>query len=91
MSVTRTALAPGRYYHIYSHAVGNANLFLATDDFRHFLARLATHTPRAMQVLCYCLLGNHFHLLTHVHDAPVIKPHLALSHTLNGYTQYFNQ
>ena len=90
MSTSKAALEGGRYYHIYSHAVGGAELFLCDHDRRHFLSLLARHTPQAMHTLCYCLLGNHFHLLARIRRSPRVRPHLALSHTLNAYTQYFN-
>jgi REP element-mobilizing transposase RayT len=59
-------LLPGRFYHIFNHAVGNENLFRTDDNYRYFLARYSNFIPTLAATYAYCLLPNHFHFLIQV-------------------------
>lgn len=59
-------LRPGRYYHVYSHAVEEENLFRNEDNYRYFLDRYVVYIPPIAATFAYCLMPNHFHLLIRV-------------------------
>lgn len=47
-----------------------------------------TKNPKAVAILCYCLMPNHFHLLVRQNKEGGI--HKFMQQTLNSYTKYFN-
>ena len=93
------------YYHIYARGVDKQKIFLDDADFIYFLSLLKrylspelTKTPRGIEypklyndinLLAYCLMSNHFHLLLHekVEDG-ITKFMWKL---LTAYAMYFNK
>jgi putative transposase len=43
-----------------------------------------------IEIVCYCLMGNHFHLLVYVHDNPIVLGEF-MKVVLTAYTMYFNK
>jgi len=44
--------------------------------------------PKSVEIICYCLMPNHFHLLVRqMKDGGI---HKCMQRTLNSYTKYFN-
>lgn len=95
----------GGYYHAFSHAIGSEDAFRDARDFEKFLqlvrARLGkevTHDrfgrPQKsfhgeIELLAFCLMDNHTHLLIHQLEQPRAMTHLMIS--LNtAYAKYFN-
>jgi putative transposase len=62
----QTILRPTHYYHVYNHAVGKENLFERDADYIYFLKKLKEHVVPVSEVMSYCLLPNHFHLIIRV-------------------------
>ena len=70
---------PNQYYHVYNRGVAKQSIFLDAEDKRKFLSILARHLDISngekrydgvtyekfpdLELLCFCLMGNHFHLL----------------------------
>ena len=80
---------PGVLCHVMSRGNARQEIFLDTEDYNRFLARLAVTTTR-FGVLCraYCLMVNHFHLLLE----PTTFPLSRMMHQLNSsYSQAFNR
>jgi putative transposase len=69
--------ASGEYYHIFNHANGNDNLFVCDEDYNRFLSLLNHLITPHMQVLAWCLMPNHFHLVARVREADA--PHLLIA------------
>lgn len=75
MADSTTLLEPNHSYHIFNHAVGNENLFNSDRNFHFFLNKLERYLADFIEIYCYCLMPNHFHLLitvkngTSVHEA----------------------
>ncbi len=63
---------PGCYYHLYSHAVGEENLFRTEENYRYFLDRYAVYVPQVAATFAYCLMPNHFHLLIRIRTADTL-------------------
>src|SRR5580704_1412930 len=57
------SLEPDRCYHIYNHAVGNENLFRSDKNYVSFHAGFKKHILPVADLLCYCLMKNHFHFV----------------------------
>lgn len=59
-------LEPEKYYHVFNHANGNENLFLVDDNYMFFLKQYRKHVLPVAEILAYCLMPNHFHLLVKI-------------------------
>ena len=74
-----------RYYHIYNRGVNYQNIFFTQENWLFFLRRLRHYcTPDKAQIIAYCLMPNHYHLLvfilTETFGADVMQP-LMVSYT----------
>jgi REP element-mobilizing transposase RayT len=58
-------------YHIYNRS--NENLFREEENYIFFLQELRTHIVPCADILAYCLMPNHFHLMVQVNKSGVIK------------------
>ena len=72
MADSKTPLEPGNFYHVYNHAVGNEKLFRHQFNYKMFLERLSKYLHGFVDIYCYCLMPNHFHLLVRVRDYEII-------------------
>jgi len=73
MSDVQTILKPEHYYHIYNHAVGNEKLFDSDQDYIYFLAKFKKYILPISELLTYCLMPNHFHLIIRLKSEEEIK------------------
>ena len=56
-------LAEDSFYHIYNKGNNDENLFIDEKNYGYFLQLLKKHVLSVCNILAYCLLRNHFHLL----------------------------
>ncbi len=56
-------LHPGRLHHVYNRGNNGEQIFYTPGHYHFFLRKLRTHLLPAGQLLAYCLMPNHFHLL----------------------------
>lgn len=103
---TRKAYAPDTYYHIYTRGVNKQAIFKDEADKVFFLGLLkrylskerskrTKHAPYAsyadcLDLLAYCLMNNHIHLLFYQHDEPRAIAAL-MRRVLTTYSMYFNR
>ncbi len=93
------------YYHLYNRGVNKQSVFLDTEDYSVFLnlfKRYLNDSPSAdlkgrnyewlherVELLAFCLMSNHWHLLIYQHDPE------AMTRLLRGvgtaYSTYFNK
>lgn len=80
---------PGAVYHVTSRGDRREAIYRDEHDRVQHLAVLAQSMERFdAKVLAYCLMGNHYHLVLHTHEANLSR----LMRHLNGvYTQKFNR
>jgi REP element-mobilizing transposase RayT len=56
-----------QYYHIYNRGVAKGNIFFKPAHWSFFLRRLKEYfQPDLADILAYCMMPNHFHLLVFV-------------------------
>jgi putative transposase len=95
---------PDSYYHVYARGIGEQHIFLENADFQFFLQLFErylsaetilsnTGTPylklhQHISLVCYCLMGNHFHLLLHQHQAGGMQR--LMRGVMTAYSRYFN-
>ena len=99
-NTTRHYDAPA-FYHVYNRGAGKQPIYIDIQDkdvFLHLLKRYGAHTADQdsryptydIQVVAYCLMNSHFHLLLYQYeDAEAITGYMRSVST--AYTMYFNQ
>jgi len=88
-------------YHIYNQANGNLKLFKDNHDYQMFLEKLRKWVYPSCDILAYCLMPNHFHILVHANEQsgkPRKLGSLTSNELSNGvrllqsqYSHYFNK
>jgi len=93
------------YYHVYNRGVSDSAIFLDDEDRSKFLSLLARHLDANdksqktdgseydkydIELIAYCLMGNHFHLLLLQENEPTAMTQLMRS-VATAYTMYFNR
>ena len=92
------------YYHIYARGNAKQNIFLESTDqdyFIHLLSRYLSikqseniygrpypHYRKEINLLAYCLMNNHFHLLIYQNEPGNMAKFM--SSIMTSYSRYFN-
>ncbi|MEN9348962.1 MAG: hypothetical protein RLZZ77_2473 [Bacteroidota bacterium] len=66
-------LLPNKYYHVYNRAVGSEICFRDRRNFLFFLRRVQEYLYPVMDVIAYCLIPNHFHLLVRIKEEKILR------------------
>lgn len=98
--------APHTYYHVYNRGVEKKDIFLAEQDYAFFAkllrkyldpsySRPPSETPRislarSINLLAYCLMPAHFHILLYQLDDEKALEKL-FRRVMTGYVMYFNK
>src|SRR5438874_3794179 len=79
---------PGAIYHAMSRGNERKPIYADDGDRERFLQLLATTAARCeWQILAYCLMGNHYHLVMGT-PRPTLSRGMRLLN--GGYASYFN-
>lgn len=62
----------GELYHIFNQGNNREKIFLSRDNYLFFLNKIKTHILPHADVLAWCLMPNHFHLMIYVHTLEVV-------------------
>ena len=57
---------PENLYHIYNRGNNSELLFFDRDNYLYFLSKIRTHLYPLVDILAYCLMPNHFHILVYI-------------------------
>lgn len=95
---------PNSFYHVYNRGVNKQTIFRHADDYRVFLQLLKRHLSKEtsfdksgreyknyydeIDLVAFCLMSNHFHLLIFQSDPDAMTKLLRSIGT--AYTMYFN-
>ncbi len=95
---------PQSYYHVYARGTNRQKLFLEANDYKYFLGlferylskKQATdrmgivypHLYGKVELLAYCLMQNHFHLLLYQVEASAMEK--LMRSIMTSYSRYFN-
>jgi putative transposase len=69
----------GHLYHIYNQGNNRQNIFFNSENYRFFLKKIGTHIIPFADILAWCLMPNHFHLMVHVNEIEVDERLIAKS------------
>ncbi|KAF5035263.1 hypothetical protein DSECCO2_587480 [anaerobic digester metagenome] len=64
-------LEEGKYYHIYNRGNNRDRMFFNDYNYVFFMGRCRQYLSKSCDILAYCLLPNHFHMLVYVKEQPV--------------------
>ncbi len=95
--------APGEFFHIYNRGNAKEDVFVDENDFQFFLLRLRQNLvpsadvhrhfrplpPESFDLIAYCLMPNHFHLL--LKQNKDISTGKLLGKVCTSYGMYFNK
>ena len=56
------------FYHIYNRSIGNELLFRFDKDYKYFLSKMKRFISPYSDIIAYCLISNHFHLLIKINE-----------------------
>jgi putative transposase len=57
----------GYYYHLYNRGINRQAIFFCDDNWGYFIKRIRHHfQPELVDVVAYCLMPTHYHLLVHL-------------------------
>jgi len=77
------------YYHVMNHGRARQTIFHNEDYFETFLTVLSeAHQRFGVEILCYCLMKNHYHLLLKTPEANLGR---VMRHINGVYTQRYNR
>ena len=90
MPKRKVHLLSGHYYHIYNNAVTDNKLFSEEKNYHFFLTKIKKYLLDCVDVLAYCLMPNHYHLIIQLKTIELSKAmqQLALSYSASYNKEY---
>ncbi len=85
-------MIPEQFYHIYNRGNNKNDIFFKRDNYPYFLDKVKKHLTPHVEILAYCLMKNHFHLLVYTKEdiqAPEFSK--GLNVMLRSYTRAINK
>ena len=61
----------GHLYHIYNQGNNRQKVFFSGENYLYFLKKIKLHILPYADILAWCLMPNHFHLMVYVHTVEV--------------------
>lgn len=93
----RSELEPTQFYHIYNRGNNKEDIFIEDDNYVYFMSLIGKYILPIADVLAYCLLPNHFHLVIKIKEEQNIESQLLnnlsqpFSNLFNAYSKAFNK
>ena len=66
-----TPFVPGLYYHIYNRGNNRLSIFFQPQNYLYFLRNVKRYLAPLANVMAYCLMPTHYHLLLRVKNSEV--------------------
>lgn len=97
--------AEDTFYHVFNRGVEKRNIFLDESDYVYFISlfnrylgssekfdtshRLIPNYSKSLELVAYCLMPNHFHLLVYQKDKDSMQ--IFMRSVCTAYSMYFNK
>ena len=66
MSIQKTPLQTGKYYHIYNRGINSCDLFRENENYEYFMALYDKYISPVANNYAWGLMKNHFHILVEI-------------------------
>jgi putative transposase len=76
------------YYHVYNRGNNRGNVFFEDKNYHYFLSKVKVAFEDKIDLISYCLMPNHFHLLVMVKEDGALEQ--AMQKISTGYTRAIN-
>lgn len=73
----------GNLYHIYNQGNNRQKTFFKRDNYLFFLEKIKTYVSPYTDILAWCLMPNHFHLMVEIKSVELPVKSAAKTRTLN--------
>ena len=67
-------LCPGECYHLYNRGVNRWDIFFDDDNYAFFLYNIDRYLLPVLDVLAYCLMPNHYHIVALIKETSEVGP-----------------
>ena len=85
-----TPYAANNTYHLYNRGVNRQKIFFQKRNWGFFIQKLRQYfTPQRADILAYCLMPTHYHLLVHLHTDDELS-HKIMQPFSTSYTKAIN-
>jgi len=85
---------PNEFYHVYNRGNNKQIVFIEEDNYLFFANKIQQELKGYAEVIAYCLMPNHYHLLIYTNDTVDKKNNSSLNRKLgtlqSSYTRAFN-
>ena len=69
----------GDLYHIYNQGNNKQRIFFSRENYLYFLTKINQHILPHADVLAWCLMPNHFHLMVYLHTKEILVDEISLT------------
>ncbi len=85
-------MIPVTFYHIYNRGNNKQDIFSRRENYLYFLKKIRKHLLPHLDIVAYCLMPNHFHILAYTKsDIDHEKFSEDLKIMLRSYTRAINK
>lgn len=83
---------PNHLYHVYNRGNRRIPIFYRPENYEYFLKKIAHHIAPFSDIIAYCLMPNHFHLMIRTNDDLIGQElNYSLGVMLRSYTRAINK
>lgn len=76
----------GDLYHVFNQGNNRQKIFFTRDNYLFFLTKIKLHILPHADILAWCLMPNHFHLMIYVHTLEVTVGNLSIGGATSSRT-----
>jgi putative transposase len=77
------------YYHVYNRGNNKEQIFFDEKNYFYFLSKIENACEDKIDLVAYCLMPNHYHLITYVKQDGFLE--LAMQKISTGYSRAINK
>ena len=77
----------GHIYHIYNQGNNKQKIFFKQENYYFFIGKIKTHVLPIADILAWCLMPNHFHLMAYVNFPGLKETHPITSNHNEGHAR----
>ncbi|MFT6197890.1 MAG: REP element-mobilizing transposase RayT [Nonlabens sp.] len=88
--IMKDRIESDRCYHIFNQAHGMIDLFKESRNYPFFIDKMEKHLTPVCEILAFCLMKNHFHLVIKTREIEESEISEAFANLFIGYAKSYN-